>query len=77
MSLRKLFALERAGELGKNAVFNELRDALLADRSFDIQKLYELGYGDFCDALEALREWRTQRHLYIKQRDEPAQGHDS
>lgn len=57
-------------------MFDELRDALLADRGFDVQKLYELGYGDFCDALEALREWRTQRHLYMKQIKGPAQDQE-
>ena len=39
MSLRKLFALKREGGSSKEAVFDELRDALLADRGFDVQKL--------------------------------------
>lgn len=76
MSLRKLFALKREGGSSKEAVFDELRDALLAERGFDVQRLYELGYSDFCDALEALREWRTQRHLYIKQLKGPAQDQE-
>lgn len=45
-------------------VLRELRAALMADRHFDIQRLYTLGYGDFVEALDALREWRSQRYVY-------------
>ncbi|PZU54584.1 MAG: hypothetical protein DI561_04630 [Thauera sp.] len=45
-------------------VLRELRAALILDLPFDVQRLYALSYGDFVQALEALREWRSQRYIY-------------
>lgn len=45
-------------------VLRELRAALILDLPFDVQRLYTLSYGDFVQALDALREWRSQRYIY-------------
>lgn len=45
-------------------VLRALRAALILDLPFDVQQLYALSYGDFVQALDALREWRSQRYIY-------------
>lgn len=46
-------------------IFRQLLDALEHDTPFDLQQLYRLSYGDFDIALNALREWRSQRYVWM------------
>jgi hypothetical protein len=51
------------------AIFRQLLDALEQGASFDLQQLYQLPYGDFDTALHALREWRSQRYVWMRDHD--------
>ncbi|WP_026187970.1 hypothetical protein [Methyloversatilis universalis] len=48
-------------------IFRQLLDALEHDTSFDLQLLYQLPYADFDLALNALREWRSQRYVWLRE----------
>jgi hypothetical protein len=64
MHLNELLRPSGHSDCDRDRLFNDLREALLNDRYFDIQRLYELNYTEFCEVLEALREWRTQQFFY-------------
>ena len=51
--------------------------ALENDAPFDLQQLYLLSYNDFDIALNALREWRSQRYVWMREHesDQPWRSH--
>ena len=50
-------------------VFRQLLDALEHDAPFDLQQLDRLSYADFDLALNALKEWRSQRYVWLREHD--------
>jgi len=51
-------------------IFRKLLDALEHDAPFDLQQLDQLSYGDFDTVLNALREWRSQRYVWLREHDD-------
>lgn len=63
---------ERAGASGDEQgarIFRQLLDALEHDSPFDLQLLYQLSYPDFDIAINAMREWRSQRYVWLREHD--------
>lgn len=72
MHLQTLFEKAQGAATETSAViFRELLDALEHDAPFDLQQLYRLPYSDFSTALNALREWRSQRYVWMLEHDGP------
>lgn len=70
MHLQVLFEKASASANEASAqVFRQLLDALEHDAPFDLQQLYLLSYTDFDTALNALREWRSQRYVWLLEHD--------
>lgn len=65
MHLQTVFETARVeNEKTTPGVFREMLTALQHDQPFDVQRLYDLPYKDFDTALNALREWRSQRYAW-------------
>lgn len=64
MNLETVFKRCETEQSPSADVLRELRASLMSDQAFDIQHLYQLSYADFVQALDALREWRSQRYIY-------------
>lgn len=47
-----------------SSTLSNLIRALDANESFDLQRLYQLNYGDFSLAMEILRQWRLDSYRY-------------
>ena len=63
MNLETMFQRCETEQTPAADILRELRESLMTDRPLDMQRLYALDYGDFVQALEALREWRSQRYI--------------
>ncbi len=48
-------------------IFRQLLDALEHDTPFDLQQLDRLSYADFDIAINALKEWRSQRYVWMRE----------
>lgn len=48
-------------------ILRDLLDALEHDAPFNLQLLDQLSYADFDLALNALREWRSQRYVWLRE----------
>ena len=78
MYLQTLFEKARSSSDDTSAaIFGQLLDALEHDAPFDLQQLYLLSYNDFDMALNALREWRSQRYVWMREHesDQPWRSH--
>jgi hypothetical protein len=78
MYLQTLFEKARASSDDTSAaILSQLLDALENDAPFDLQQLYLLSYNDFDIALNALREWRSQRYVWMREHesDQPWRSH--
>lgn len=72
MHLQVVFEKAHAANSGNSAsIFRQLLDALEHDAPFDLQLLYQLPYADFDTALNALREWRSQRYVWLREHEGP------
>jgi hypothetical protein len=70
MHLQAVFEKAHAPVADDSArIFRQLLDALEHDSPFDLQLLYRLSYPDFDTALNALREWRSQRYVWLLEHD--------
>ncbi|WP_306477768.1 hypothetical protein [Methyloversatilis sp.] len=67
MNLEAMFERCEAEQTPAADILRELRESLMTDKPLDMHRLYALGYGDFVQALEALREWRSQRYIFQAQ----------
>jgi hypothetical protein len=63
MNLETLFQRCETEQTPAADILRELRESLMTDKPLNMQCLYALDYGDFVQALEALREWRSQRYI--------------
>ncbi|WP_374339871.1 hypothetical protein [Methyloversatilis sp.] len=71
MNLEVLYEKARApGDEHGARIFRQLLDALEHDTPFDLQRLYELSYPDFDIALNAMREWRSQRYVWLREHED-------
>lgn len=70
MHLEVMFEKARlSGDEQGARIFRQLLDALEHDTPFDLQLLYQLSYPDFDIALNAMREWRSQRYVWLREHD--------